>query len=399
MHANEYPMLMLRRGEDRRLRAGHLWVFSNEVDVARTPLDRFGPGEPVLIADHGGRVLGSGYVNPHSLICARLVDRHAAALDRSLITHRLNVALSLRQRSHPTPHYRLVFGESDGLPGLTVDRFGEVLVCQATTAGMDALRAEVDAALLKVLSPTSIVWKNDSSARKLEGLDSEVLASHGPLPGTLEVIEADARFEVATEGGQKTGWFYDQRDNRDRLMPWLAGQRVLDLFSYVGGWGVRAALAGASDVTCVDASADACALVERNAVINGVTDRVRAARVDAFDFLRNARAERQHWDVVVVDPPAFVKRKKDFKEGALAYRRINEAAMQVLSRDGLLVTASCSYHMPRSALLEAVQAGARHLDRQVQVLAPLQQGVDHPIHAAIQETDYLKGFLCRVLPS
>ncbi len=395
----EYPTLLLRRGEDRRLRAGHLWVFSNEVDVARTPLGNFQPGEPIMIADHGGRVLGSGYVNPNSLICARLVDRHGAPLDRSLITHRLNIALSLRQRSHATPHYRLVFGESDGLPGLTVDRFGDVLVCQATTAGMEAQREEVDAALIKVLSPAAIVWKNDSSARKLEGLEDAVFASHGELPERLEVIEGEARFEVATRGGQKTGWFFDQRDNRDRLMPWMAGQRVLDLFSYVGGWGVRAALAGASDVTCVDASADACSLVEHNASLNGVADKVRAAKVDAFDFLRNARAERQHWDVVILDPPAFVKRKKDFKEGALAYRRINEAAMQVLSRDGLLVTASCSYHMPRSALLEAVQSGARHLDRQVQALAPLQQGVDHPIHAAIPETDYLKGFLCRVLPS
>ena len=399
MHDHDYPMLLLRRGEERRLRAGHLWVFSNEVDVARTPLDRFAPGQPVLIADHAGRVLGSGYVNPHSLICARLVDRHAAALDRSLITHRLNVALSLRQRSHASPHYRLVFGDSDGLPGLTIDRFGAVMVCQATTAGMEALREEVDAALLKVLSPDAIVWKNDSAARKLEGLDSAVFASYGELPERLLVIEGDARFEVATEGGQKTGWFYDQRDNRDRVMPWLRGARVLDLFSYVGGWGVRAALAGASHVTCVDASADACALVEHNASLNGVGDRVQAARVDAFDFLRNARAERQHWDVVVLDPPAFVKRRKDFKEGALAYRRINEAAMQVLARDGLLVTASCSYHMPRAALLEAVQAAARHLDRQVQVLTALQQGVDHPVHGAIPETDYLKGFLCRVLPS
>jgi 23S rRNA (cytosine1962-C5)-methyltransferase len=399
MQAPDYPMLLLRRGEDRRLRAGHLWVFSNEVDVARTPLDRFASGAPVLIADHAGRVLGSGYVNPHSLICARLVDRHAAPLDRSLITHRLNIALALRERSHASPHYRLVFGESDGLPGLTVDRFGAVLVCQATTAGMECLREEVDAALLKLLSPAAIVWKNDSGARKLEGLDSAVFASHGEMPAQLQVVEGTARFEVAGEGGQKTGWFYDQRDNRDRVMPWMAGARVLDLFSYAGGWGLRAALAGATDVTCVDASAEACALVEHNAALNKVAERVRAARVDAFDFLRNARAERQHWDVVVLDPPAFVKRRKDFKEGALAYRRLNEAAMRVLSRDGLLITASCSYHMPRAALLEAVQAGARHIDRQVQVLTVLQQGVDHPLHAAIPETDYLKGFVCRVLPS
>jgi 23S rRNA (cytosine1962-C5)-methyltransferase len=385
MTSNDYPTLLLRRGEDRRLRAGHLWVFSNEVDVQRTPLERFEPGQPVLIADASAKVLGSGYVNPHSLICARLVDRHAAPLDRSLIVHRLNIALSLRERCHAEPFYRLVFGDSDGLPGLTV--------------GMERLREEVDAALIKVLAPSAIVWKNDSSARKMEGLTEAVFASHGEMPSRLTLKESGARFEVDVVGGQKTGWFFDQRDNRDRMMPWLRGQRVLDLFSYVGGWGVRAALAGAEHVTCVDASADAGALVAHNAALNGVADRVQAAHVDAFDFLRNARAERQRWDVVILDPPAFVKRKKDFKEGALAYRRINEAAMQVLQRDGLLVTASCSYHMARSALLEAIQAGARHLDRQVQVLAQLQQGSDHPVHAAIGETDYLKGFLCRVLPA
>lgn len=395
----DYPTLLLRRGEERRLRAGHLWVFSNEIDGQRTPLDRFAPGQPCLIAAHDGRVLGSGYVNPHSLICARLADRQGHALDRSLFVHRLNVALSLRQRCREAPYYRLLFGESDGVPGLTVDRFGEVLVCQATTAGIEHLREEVDAALHKVLAPSSIVWKNDSSMRRLEGLASEVLASHGPLPERVRIEESGACFEAAVAGGQKTGWFYDQRDNRERVLPWLAGARVLDLFSYVGAWGVRAALAGAEHVTCVDASADACALVERNAAQNGVGDRVQAAHVDAFDFLRNARAERRHWDVVILDPPAFVKRRKDFREGARAYRRINEAAMQVLCRDGLLVTASCSYHMPRTALLEAVQAAARHLDRQVQVLASLHQSADHPLHAAIPETEYLKGFLCRVLPA
>lgn len=399
MNEPEYPVLLLRRGEDRRLRGGHLWVFSNEVDVARTPLDRFNPGQPVVIADAAGKPIGSGYVNPHSLICARLVDRGGHRLDRSLILHRLNVALSLRQRCHATPHYRLLFGESDGLPGLTVDRFDDVLVAQATTAGIEALREEVDAALIKLLAPRAIIWKNDSGARRLEQLEDTVFCSHGEPPTELVVEEGGLQFRVDARHGQKTGWFFDQRANRDRLAPWLRGLRVLDLFSYVGGWGLRAAAAGAEHVTCVDASAEAVSAVTANAERNGLGERVQAVRLDAFDFLRNARAARQRWDVVIIDPPAFVKRKKDFKEGALAYRRINEAAMQVLSRDGLLVSLSCSYHMPRGALLDALQAGARHLDRQLQVLLQLQQGPDHPVHAAIAETEYLKGFLCRVLPA
>jgi len=394
-----YPPLYLRKGEERRLRAGHLWVFSNEVDVQRSPLDGFAAGDPVTITEAGGRAIGSGYVNPASLICARLVDRGGHALDRSLVVHRLNVALSLRQRWHAEPWYRLVFGESDGLPGLTVDRFDDVLVAQATTAGMERLKEAVADALQAVFKPRAIVWKNDSGAREMEGLPSYVEAVGGALPTGVSVREAGLDFDIDLEGGQKTGWFYDQRANRDAMAPWVKGLRVLDVFSYVGAWGLRAAAAGATEVTCVDASADAVAAVSANAARNGLAERVRAQRGDAFEFLKAARAERERWDVVILDPPAFVKRRKDFKQGALAYRRINEAAMQVLARDGLLLTASCSYHMQRSSLLEAINAGGRHLDRQVQVLQQLQQSPDHPIQAAIPETDYLKGFLCRVLPA
>lgn len=391
--------LILRRGEERRLRAGHLWVFSNEVDVARTPLSALAPGQPVRLLDHAGKALGSGYAHPNTLIAARLVDRGGHALDRSLFVHRLNVALALRERRYAEPYYRLVFGEADGLPGLTVDRFGEVLVAQATTAGMDRLQEEISDALDRVLKPRSLVWKNDSSARAAEGLGSSVYVRGRPVEGPVEVHEAGLVFAADVLEGQKTGWFYDQRSNRDRLAPWFAGRSVLDLFSFAGGWGLRALAAGASRAECVDASARAIEAVRANAGRNGLADRVEAQIADVFEFLRDARAGRRRWDVVIVDPPAFIKRKKDFKEGALAYRRVFEAAMQVLAKDGLLVACSCSHHFPRSALIEAVQAGARHLDRQAQLLEFLAQGPDHPIHPAIPETEYLKGALFRVLPA
>jgi len=393
-----YPPLFLRRGEDKRLRAGHLWVFSNEVDIKRSPLDGFAAGDPVLIVDAGGHALGTGYVNPASLICARLMDRGGHALDRSLLVHRLNVALALRQRRYAEPFYRLVFGESDGVPGLTVDRFDDVLVAQATSAGMERLKAQVVEALQAVLKPAAIVWKNDSGAREIEGLASYVEVAFGELPERVRVREGGLECLIDVRGGQKTGWFFDQRSNRDQLADWVKGARVLDVFSYVGAWGLRAAQAGASEVTCVDASADAVAAISANAAANGLAATVTAERADAFDFLKAARAERKRWDVVILDPPAFVKRRKDFKQGALAYRRINEAAMQVLAKDGLLISASCSWHMGRPALLEAINAAGRHLDRQVQVLSQLQQAPDHPIQAAIAETDYLKGYICRVLP-
>ncbi len=400
MSGIEYPALYLKRGEDARLRAGHLWVFANEVDVARSPLSSFETGEPCAILDARGKALGVGYVNPHSLICARLLSRGLDhALDTSLLTHRLNVALALRERLLPQPYYRLLYGESDLVPGLTLDRFDDVIAAQATTAGIERLKPEIEAAVRKVLEPRAMIWKNDAGVRALEQLPSYADIAFGDVPSPLIVREGGLEFALDPIGGQKTGWFYDQRANRDALAQFVKGARVLDLFSYLGAWGLRAAAMGAKEVVCVDASAPAVAMIEKNARRNGLQQRVRAERADAFDYLKALREGREHFDVVILDPPAFVKRKKDFKEGALAYRRLNELAMQVLSRDGVLVTCSCSYHMPREALLQGIQQGARHLDRNVQVLMSLQQAPDHPLHPAIPETEYLKGFVCRVVPA
>lgn len=397
----QVPALYLKRGEDTRLRAGHLWVFSNEVDVSRSPLSGFEPGQICAIVDSRDKPIGVGYVNPNSLICARLVSRGIEhALDKSLFVHKLNVALALRDRLYDEPYYRLVFGESDGLPGLTIDRFGDVLVAQATTAGMDRLKDEITEAIVKVLKPRQLWWKNDASIRAMENLPDHVELGVGEPDNEPTIVrEAGLEFECDPVGGQKTGWFYDQRGNRDHLAQLVKGKRVLDMFSYLGGWGLRAAAFGASEVVCVDSSAAAVEAIGRNAKRNGMDDRVTAVRADAFDYLKAVREKREHFDVVILDPPAFVKRKKDLPEGRVAYRRLNELGMQVLSRDGILITCSCSYHMPRSVLLDGVQQAARHLDRQAQLLLNLQQGPDHPIHPAIPETEYLKGFILRVLPA
>jgi len=400
-----YPALYLKRGEDARLRGGHMWVFSNEVDVKRSPLTEFQPGEPCVIVDSHDKPIGIGYANPNSLIAARLVQRGVAhPLDRSLLVHKLNVALALRERLYREPYYRLVFGEADGLPGLTVDRFGDVLAAQTTTAGMERLKDDIAAALVKVLKPRALIWKNDAGVRALEQLPEYADIGYGELDAPVLARESGLEFEVDVIGGQKTGWFYDQRANRDLLCSLGGGgllrdARVLDVFSYLGGWGLRAAAAGAKEVVCVDASASAVEAIARNAQRNGLGERVRAVKADAFEHLKALREQRERFDLVVLDPPAFVKRKKDFAEGRLAYRRVIELGMQVLARDGLLVACSCSYHMPRAALVEAVQQAARHLDRSVQLLAHLQQAPDHPVHPAIPETEYLKGVLCRVLPS
>jgi len=392
------PTLRIKKKQERRLRAGHLWVYSNEVDVAATPLTGFEPGEAVRIEDHGGKALGCGYVNPHSLICARLVSRDPAqVLDKSLLVHRLNVALSLRERLFAEPYYRLVYGDSDALPGLVVDRFGDILVAQITTAGMERLREEVLTALEQVLKPRAVLWRNDSGIRAMEGLDSYVEDALGTVPEHVGVVENGVRFEAAPREGQKTGWYYDHRMNRARMQPYVRERRVLDVFSYVGAWGVQAAAAGAAAVTCVDASARALEGVLHNAELNGVAERMDGVQGDAFDALKALRAEGEKYDVLILDPPAFIKRKKDAKEGLLAYRRINQLALQLLARDGVLISASCSYHLSRASLREVLGQAARHVDRQLQILEQGHLGPDHPVHPVMAETDYLKVFTVRSL--
>lgn len=388
--------LILKKNEERRLRAGHLWVFSNEVDTARTPLKAFAPGDPVEIQAASGHVIGSGYVNPNSLIAARILSRDPQhPPGRSLLVHRLNIALALRERLYPKPYYRLAFGESDGLPGLVVDRYGDVLVAQITAAGMERMKADVVAALEKVIRPTAILFRNDVGVRELEGLPLYTETALGDVPDTVTVEEHGLRFEVPLGGGQKTGWFFDQHDNRGRLLRYVPGRRVLDVFSYVGAWGIQAAAHGAAAVSCVDSSAQALQWVQRNAALNGVI--VTPHEADAFDALKALREAGQKFDVVVLDPPAFVKRKKDLAAGREAYRRLNQLGMQLLDRDGLLVSCSCSHHMPGEDLLAAVQAAARHLGREAQLLEQGMQAPDHPVHPAIPETAYLKAFYLRVL--
>jgi 23S rRNA (cytosine1962-C5)-methyltransferase len=391
--------LRLKKNEERRLRAGHLWVYSNEVDIAATPLKAFAPGQQVQLLAHSGKSLGNAYVNPNSLICARLVSRDARfLLDRSLLVHRLNVALALRERLFDRPFYRLVYGEADQLPGLVIDRYDEVCVVQCTTAGMEAVKEQVLEALDKVLQPGGILWRADSPVRKLEGLDS-YRDVHGVVPDQTDIVEHGVRFSVSLLEGQKTGWFYDQRMNRARLRDYVPGRRVLDVFSYVGAWGVQAAAAGAGAVVCVDASENAVDRIHANAAANGLAERVSTIQGDAFEVLSQLRVDQEKFDVVVLDPPAFIKRRKDTKAGEQAYHRLNQLGMQVLARDGILVSASCSQHLAESGLQNILLQSSRHLDRSLQVLERGHQAPDHPLHPAIPETGYLKALFCRVLPA
>ena len=394
------PSLRLKANADRRLRAGHLWVYSNEIDVAATPLHGFAAGDQAILEAAGGKPLGIVAMSPNNLICARLLSRDVKhVLDKSLLVHRLNVALSLRERLFDKPCYRLVYGDSDLLPGLVVDRFFDILVVQLASATMEAHKDDVVAALIQVLKPSGILFKNDSSARDAEGLQRYVETVYGEVPEWVALEENGVKFEAPVIDGQKTGWFYDHRMSRARLAPYVKGKRVLDLFSYIGGWGVQAAAFGASEVFCVDASGFALDGVERNAALNGVGENVTCVEGDAFAALRELKAAEERFDVVIADPPAFIKRKKDIKNGEAAYRRLNETAMRMLNKDGILVSASCSMHLDEDHLQNILLTSARHLDRNIQLLERGAQGPDHPVHLAIAETRYIKSLTVRLLPN
>lgn len=390
------PRLVLRRNEDRRIRAGHCWVFSNEVDTAASPLADLAAGDAVRVVDHRGRFVGHALANPHALICARIFSRsEQEVIGPGLFEARFASALALRERYVGGQHYRLVYGESDGLPGLVVDRYGDVLVAQSATWGIERNRQQVETALQGLLSPRQVVWKNDGNARDLEALPREITCTAGALPEVLEVREGPLRFQVPLAQGQKTGWFYDQAANRRMLAAMLKpGARVLDVCSYVGAWSISALAQGAASALCVDASQPALDGALRNAALNGVVAEVRKG--DAFDVLAELAAEGRRFDVAIVDPPAFIKRRKDQAKGEVAYRRLNQLAIALLAEDALLVSCSCSYHLDAATLPELLQAASVHQGRRLQVLAAGGQSIDHPVHPAMPETRYLKALFCRV---
>lgn len=383
--------LCLKRGEDRRLRTGHLWIFSNEVDVKRTPLTAFSPGEAALVVDSGGRPIGTAYVNPASLISARLVSRQSdCPLNADLLRSRLERALELRTRLFSQPYYRLCHSEGDFLPGLTIDRYGEHLAVQISTAGMEAHKEALVDVLTALLKPASITLCNSTPVRQLENLPSYIETVLGTAPSHVTVPENGAMFTVDFLEGQKTGWFYDQRVNRAEAARYAAGVDMLDAFCYAGGFGVMAALAGARSVTFLDASASALTMAEANATSAAPACTLHSVQGDALEVLQNIKEKGQRFGVVSVDPPAFIKRRKDVEQGLQAYRRVNELALDLLEDGGVLVSSSCSHHLEAEMLRRIITQSAAKRRLHGQILYQGSQGPDHPIHTAMPESAYLK---------
>lgn len=378
---------------DRRVRLGHAWIFSNEVDIAKTPLTAFEPGGLAAVRDAFGKPVGTAYVNPGALICARILTSDAKAkIDVDWWIGRFRRAVELRDRIYPTPHYRAVYAESDGCPGLIVDRYGNVLVAQLNTAGIARMREDVLGALQHVLSPSGILLRSAASVRQFEGI-AEFDEPIGEVPDVADVIEDGAVFSAPLRAGQKTGYFFDQRDNRSRLARYAPGARVLDMYSYIAAWGVRAAKFGASSVTCIDSSALALQYAQENARRNGVS--IETQEADALESLSAFAREGRRFDVVIVDPPALIKRRKDIPAGQALYERLNRLAFGAVEPGGVLISCSCSHHLSAEALQRVLLGAAKDAGLRTQILEKHAHAPDHPVHPAMPETEYLTAFFVR----
>ena len=386
------PRIRLRRGHDKRIRLGHPWVYANEIDMAA--VKALAPGSLVDLADAADRALGVAMVNARSLIAARLITTDATtAIDAEFIGARLRRALDIRQRLYDAPYYRLIHAEGDGLPGLIVDRFGDTVCIQANTAGMDRLLPDIAAALELVLAPTAIMLRNDSGGRAAEGLDTETRWLKGETSGPLEMVEDGVRFLADPGHGQKTGWYFDQRPGRSLVGGIAARARVLDLYCHSGGFAVRAAAAGAEAVVAVESSKPMLALAQEAAARNGFGETCEFVAAEVFAEAERLAGTDSRFDIVVADPPSFVKSKKNLGVGARGYRKLARLSASLVAPDGFLFIASCSYNLTRERFGEEVWRGLNDAGRGARILATGGAGPDHPAHPAIPETRYLKTLL------
>lgn len=384
-----YPKVELLPGQDRRLRAGHPWVYSNElrIDGAAKALP---PGATVrLVAD--GKALALAQFNPHSLIAARVLTRNAGTtVDAAFIERRLARALRLRERLYDQPFYRLAHAEADGLPGLVVDRFGDVVVCQLNSAGMARAEPDVVAALERLLAPRAIVLRNDSPVRELEGLGVEVRVAKGEVDGPIELIENGVTFLADPLEGQKTGWYFDQRENRAFAARFAKDARVLDLYGYSAGFGLLAAARGAREVLAIDRAQLGLDLARAGAERNDLGARLDVVREDAFAALERLAGAKERFDLVIADPPAFARSKRELKPGLRGYRKLARSLGPLVREEGILGIACCSHNVALDAFAGEVRRGLRDAGRGGRLLLQAGASPDHPVHPALPESAYLK---------
>jgi 23S rRNA (cytosine1962-C5)-methyltransferase len=394
-----YPTASLKPHKEESLQGGHLWIFSGAL---QQPPHWIEPGGLVDVKSSTGQFVGRGYYNPRTDIAIRILTHDIEqAIDENFLHKCIRNAVDLRQVFDPnkTNTYRLINSEGDGLPGLIVDRYAEILVAQIHTAGIERLRSLLIDALIDETGTRGLLLRNDSHSRRREGLElEEPQVVTGGVPMQVTVRENDVLFLIDPWQGQKTGFFLDQRDKRQALRKYAFAKRVLNCFSYTGGFSVYAALtSNKTRVTSVDISAQAIEAARQHFILNGIDPNQHQFLVmDVFEYLEQAQRAGEQFDVVVLDPPAFAKTQSARTQALKAYRRLNTLGIQLLRPGGILLTCSCSGVIGMDDLLGALSQGAQRLHRTVQLLETYTHGVDHPINLAMPETAYLKAVFCRV---
>lgn len=379
----------LKPKEERRILRGHPWVFSNE--LRNVPKD-CSPGDIVDVLDSSGGFVGRGYINPHTLIAVRILARHQDEIDVSFFRRRIAEAHTLRTMLGFGDSFRAVYTEGDGLPGLIVDKYADTLVIQALTAGIERMQEMIISALKDEYSPRAVLLRNDTASRMIEGLPQERRVVLGEVSGPVSFEESGINYLADVLEGQKTGFFFDQRENRQALKDYVRGRRVLDCFCYIGAWSLSAARYGASEVIGIDSSDKAVSLAVQNANRNNLPAQFKTA--DVFDELRVLEKKNDRFGCIILDPPAFVKNRSKVREALKGYKEINLRAMRLLERGGVLVTCSCSHHIDQELFREMLIDAAYSAGRRAQILEMRSQARDHPILLAAKETQYLK---CAIL--
>jgi 23S rRNA (cytosine1962-C5)-methyltransferase len=388
--------ITLNKNEHRRIKSGHPWVFSNEIGDLSGDCSA---GVVAEIYDAAGGFIGVGHYNPHSLIAFRLISRQREDIDSvEFFEGRLSAALAHRTNRYPgLTTFRAVYGESDFLPGLVVDKYESYLSLQLLSAGMDFRREQIVSALRKVFDPAGIIARNDVGVRKLEGLEEKIELLWGEVPESVEMQENGIRFEVNLMKGQKTGGFLDQKQNHLLLREICSDKSVLDCFCYTGGWALHAASYKARSVVGIDISAEAVRQATSNAMLNKLSDRVKFEECDAFERLRSLHHEGRRFGVIVMDPPAFVKNRKNIAEATKGYLTVNRRALELLEPGGYLITCSCSYHMGREAFRDMLIQAAKLAKREVRLAETCSQAADHPVLLSFPESEYLKCFVIQAV--
>ena len=387
--------VIMRAKEDLRIKKGHYWIFSNELENVDTTIPA---GSIVQVKDSRGGIIGTGFFNPHSLIAVRLIVKGEEPLSKNFILEGIDNAYAYRKRFGLRKFGRMCFGEADAMPGLVIDRYGDYVVVDILTAGMEALKADIISAVQKIFKPKGIVLKGDSPFRALEGLP---LAPEtiGEVPAETEIEENGVKYIIPLAGGQKTGFYFDQKENREFLKPFFKEKIVLDLYSYIGSFGITAALNGATAVWGVDSSAPAVEYANRNVELNGISKDKCDYHKDDAERLLSAMIKGElpdQPDMVLLDPPAFVKNRKSLPQAINLYIKLNRMALEGLKSGGLLATSTCSHHITREIFVDILQQAAAKAGKRVNLIELRGQAKDHPILLGMPETEYLHFALLEV---